>query len=197
MAETLEDKRFNQMVETLKELSDNELLQLYRDGNSWDGSYEFVDGWDMDEFLTIMIEGKKGSELRDFILDVAQAVNDYNGSDGIEDAMWGYFNGYSLEIKDESDILEKAREDYLEDLAQDIVDDGSYSKKFDYPGEVEDLFSQWDDEDERGWLGSGDYVAYDQNGDEVEKKHFDNFDSYFEWTENNELWSFDCVETDA
>lgn len=197
MAETLEDKRFNQMVETLKELSDNELLQLYRDGNSWDGSYEFADGWDMDELLTIMIEGKKGSELRDFILDVAQAVNDYNGSDGIEDAMWGYPNGYDLEIRDESDILEEAREDYLEDLAQDIIDDGSYSKKFDYPGEVEDLFSQWDDEDERGWLGAGDYVAYDQNGDEVEKKHFDNFDSYFEWTENNELWSFDCVETDA
>lgn len=197
MAETLEGKRFNQMVETLKELSDNELLQLYRDANSWDSSYEFTDGWDMDEFLTIMIEDKKGSELRDFILDVAQAVNDYNGSDGIEDAMWGYFDGYSLEIKDESDILEEAREDYLEDLAQDIIDDGSYSKKFDYPGEVEDLFSQWDDEDERGWLGSGDYVAYNQNGDEVEKKHFDNFDSYFEWTENNELWSFDCVETDA
>lgn len=197
MADTLEDKRFNQMVETLKELSGNELLQLYRDGNSWDGSYEFVDGWDMDEFLTIMIEGKKGSELRDFILDVAQAVNDYNGSDGIEDAMWGYPNGYDLEIRDESDILEEAREDYLEDLAQDIIEDGSYSKKFDYPGEVEDLFSQWDDEDKRGWLGSGDYVAYDQNGDEVEKKHFDNFDSYFEWTENNELWSFDCVETDA
>lgn len=197
MAETLESTRLAQMVDCLEDLSDNELMSLFRDANSWDGGYEFVDGWDMEEFLTIMVEGKKGSELVDFIQSVASAIDDYDGSDGIEYAMWGYPNGYDLEIRDESDIIEEGREDYLEDLAQDIIDEGSYSQKFDYPGEVEDLFSQWDDEDERGWLGAGDYVAYDQNDNEVETKHFDDFDAYFEWTENNELWSFDCVETDA
>lgn len=197
MAENMESKRLNQMVECLENLDDNELIDLFRSANSWDGSYEFVDGWDMDEFLHVMIEGKKGSGLVRFIQGVAEAVNNYDGSDGIEDAMWGYFDGYTLEIKDERDIIKEAREDYLEDLANDVIEDGRTNKFNDLPGEVEDLLDQWDSEDERGWLGSGDYVAYDQNGDEVEKKRFDNFDSYFEWTENNELWSFDCVETDA
>lgn len=197
MAENMEGKRLNQMVECLENLDDNELIDLFRSANSWDGSYEFVDGWDMDEFLYVMIEGKKGSGLVRLIQDVAEAVNNYDGSDGIEDAMWGYFDGYTLEIKDERDIIEEAREDYLEDLANDVIEDGRTNKFNDLPGEVEDLLDQWDSEDERGWLGSGDYVAYDQNGDEVGKKHFDNFDSYFEWTENNELWSFDCVETGA
>lgn len=197
MAENMESKRLNQMVECLENLDDNELIDLFHSANSWDGSYEFVDGWDMDEFLHIMIEGKNGSGLVRFIQDVAEAVNNYDGSDGIEDAMWGYFDGYTLEIKDERDIIKEAREDYLEDLANDVIEDGRTNKFNDLPGEVEDLLDQWDSEDERSWLGSGDYVAYDQNGDEVEKKHFDNFDSYFEWTENNELWSFDCVETDA
>lgn len=41
-------ERFEQMVETLQDLSDNELMQLFRDVNAWDGSYEFTDGWDID-----------------------------------------------------------------------------------------------------------------------------------------------------
>lgn len=197
MAENIKSKRLNQMVEVLNDLSDNELMQLFRDVNSWDGSYEFVDGWDMDEFLHVMIEGKKGSGLVEFIQDVAEAVNNYDGSDGIEDAMWGYFDGYTLEIKDERDIIEEAREDYLEDLANDVIEDGRTNKFNDLLGEVEDLLDQWDSEDECGWLGSGTYVAYDQNDNEVETKHFNDFNDYYEWTEDNELWSFDCVETDA
>lgn len=147
MAENMESKRLNQMVEVLNDLSDNELMQLFRDVNAWDGSYEFTDGWDMDEFLHIMIEGKKGGELVRFIQDVAEAVNDYDGSDGIEDAVWGYFDGYSLEIKDERDIIEEAREDYLEDLAQDVIDDGRTSKFSSLPYDVEELLDEWDIED--------------------------------------------------
>lgn len=198
MAENIESKRLNQMVEVLNDLSDNELMQLFRDVNSCDGSYEFTDGWDMDEFLHVMIEGKKGSGLVGFIQDVAEAVNNYDGSDGIEDAMWGYFDGYTLEIKDERDIIEEAREDYLEDLANDVIEDGRTSKFSDLPGEVEDLLDQWDSEDYLDWHGAGDYVAWD--GDtEVARKHFDDFDSYCEWTENDELsdCEFECVETDA
>lgn len=196
MAENIENKRFNQMVEVLNNLSDNELIQLFRTANAWDGKYEFVDGWDMGEFLTMMVEGKKGSELVDFIMEVASAIDNYNGSDGIEDAMWGY-TMWGLEIRDESDIVDEGRTDYLEDLAQDIIEDGC-TYKFGYlPGEVKDLLDQWDSEDEYGWIGAGTYVAYDQNDNEVETKHFNNFNDYYEWTEYNELWSFNCVETDA
>lgn len=196
MAENMEGKRLNQMVECLENLDDNDLIDLFRSANSWDGSYEFVDAWNMEDFLSMMIEGKNGNELVSFIMDVANAIDNYKGSDGIEDAMWGY-TMWGLEIRDESDIVDEARMDYLDDLADDIISDGSYSRKFDYPSEVEDLLDQWDSEDERGWIGAGTYAAYDQNDNEVEKKHFDDFDSYFEWTEDNELWSFDCVETDA
>lgn len=193
MAENIEDKRFEQMVETLQELTDGELMSMFREANSRNYHYEFVDGWDMDEFLTMMVDGKDGRELKDFIMEVAEAVNDYSGTDGVEDAVWGYFDGYTLEIKDESDIIEEAREDYLENLAQDIIDGDVH----DLPSEVEDLQSEWDYEDERGWLGAGDYVAYDEDGNEVETQHFNDAESYLEWTDSNELWSFDCVETDA
>lgn len=196
MAENIESKRLNQMVECLENLDDNELMQVFRDANSWDGSYEFVDAWNMEDFLSMMIEGKKGNELVSFIMEVANAIDDYKGSDGIEDAMWGY-TVWGLEIRDESDIVDEGRTDYIEDLANDVIEDGRTNKFNDLPDEVEDLLDQWDSEDECGWLGSGTYVAYDQNDNEVETKHFNDFDDYYEWTEDNELWSFDCVETDA
>lgn len=197
MAENIESKRLNQMVEVLNDLSDNELMQLFRDANSWDGSYEFTDGWDMEDFLSMMIEGKKGNELVSFIMEVANAIDDYKGSDGIEDAMWGY-TVWGLEIRDESDIVDEGRTDYIEDLAEDIIEDGRTSKFSYLPGEVEDLLDQWDSEDNLDWHGAGDYVAWD--GDtEVARKHFDDFDSYLEWTESDELsdCEFECVETDA
>lgn len=197
MANDFESKRIDKMVEVLSDLSDNDLLSLFYDANSWDGKYEFVDGWSMDEFLTMMVDGKSGSELVDFIMEVASAINDYNGSDGIEDAAWGYPDIYGLEIRDWSDIVEQGRDDYLDELAVDVIEDGRTSKFGVLPSEVEGLLDEFDSEDERGWVGAGIYVAYDQNGNEVATKHFDDFDSYFEWTEDNELWTFDCAETDA
>lgn len=197
MTENMESKRLNQMVECLENLDDNDLIDLFHSANSWDGSYEFVDAWNMEDFLSMMIEGKKGNELVNFIMEVANAIDDYKGSDGIEDAMWGY-TVWGLEIRDESDIVDEGRTDYIEDLAEDIIEDGRTSKFSDLPGEVEDLLDQWDSEDNLDWHGAGDYVAWD--GDtEVARKHFDDFDSYCGWTENDELsdCEFECVETDA
>lgn len=197
MANNFESKRIDKMVKVLNDLNDNDLMSLFYDANSWDGKYEFVDGRSMNELLTMMVEGKNGSELVDFIIEVASAINDYNGSDGIENAAWGYPDIYGLEIRDWSDIAEQGREDYLEDLAADVIEDGRTSKFGVLPSEVEGLLDEFDSEDERGWVGAGTYVAYDQNDNKVATKHFDDFDSYFEWTEDNELWTCDCVETDA
>lgn len=196
MANGIEDIRMEQMIAVLKELDDSDLLSLFRDANSYDGGYEFVDGWDMDEFLTIMVEGKKGSQLVDFIMEVAQAINDYDGSDGIENAFWGYPDIYGLEIRDESDIVEQGRNDYIEDLANDIIEDGRTNKFGDLPSEVEEMLDQFDTEDDMGWVGAGVYYAYDKDDNEVEHKHFDDFDSYCEWAEDEQFWSFDCPETD-
>ena len=107
MANDFESKRIDKMVEVLSDLNDDDLMSLFYDANSWDGKYEFVDGLSMDEFLTVMVEGKNGSELVDFIMEVASAINNYNGSDGIENASWGYPDIYGLEIRDRSDLLSR------------------------------------------------------------------------------------------
>ena len=198
MANDFESKRIVKMVEVLNDLNDDDLMSLFCDANSWDGKYEFVDGRSMDEFLTTMVEGKNGSELVDFIMEVASAIDNYNGSDGIENAVWGYPNIYGLEIRDRSDIAEQGREDYLEDLAADVIENGLTSKFGVLPSEVEELLDEFDSEDNLDWHGAGDYVAW--NGDaEVARKHFDDFDSYYEWTESDELsdCDFECAETDA
>lgn len=196
MAKNIEDVRMEQMVAVLNDLDDSDLLSLFRDANSYDGSYEFVDGWDMSEFLSMMVEGKKGSELVDFIMEVANAIDEYDGSDGIEDAMWGYPDMYGLEIRDESDIAKQGREYYIEDLASDIIEDGKTTKFGYLPSEVEELLDTFDSEDDASWIGAGVYYAYDKDGNEVEHKHFDDFYSYYEWAEDERFWEFDCPETD-
>lgn len=198
MANDFESKRIDKMVEVLSDLNDDDLMSLFCDANSWGGKYEFVDGWSMGEFLTMMMEGKNGSELVDFIMEVASAINNYSGSDGIEYAAWGYPDIYGLEIRDRSDIAEQGREDYLDDLAADIIEYGRTSKFGVLPSEVEELLDEFDSEDSLDWHGTGDYVAWD--GDtEVARRHFDDFDSYYEWTESDELsdCDFECIETDA
>ena len=199
MANDFENKRIDKMVEVLNSLSDNDLLSLFHDANSWDGcKYEFVDGLSMDDFLTMMVDAKSGSELVDFIVEVASAINNYNGSDGIENAAWGYPDIYGLEIRDWSDIAEQGREEYLNDLAADVIEDGLTTKFGVLPSEVEELLDEFASEDNLDWHGAGDYVAW--NGDtEMARKHFDDFDSYYEWTESDELsdCDFECAETDA
>lgn len=196
MAKSIENIRIEQMTKVLNDLDDSDLLSLFRDANSYDGSYEFVDGWDMSEFLSMMVEGKKGSELISFIMDVARAIDEYDGSDGVEYAMWGYPDGYELEIRDESDIAEQGRDDYVKDLAQDIIEYGRTNRFGELPYEVDELVNAFDTEDDMGWVGAGIYYAYDKDGNEVEHKHFDDFDSYYEWAEDERFWGFDCPETD-
>ena len=199
MANDFENKRIDKMVEVLNSLSDNDLMSLFHDANSWDGcKYEFVDGLSMDDFLTMMVDAKSGSELVDFIMEVASAINDYNGSDGIENAAWGYPDIYGLKIRDWADIAEQGREDYLDDLAKDVIEDGRTSQFGMLPSEVEELLDEFASEDGLDWQGAGDYVAWD--GDtEMARKHFDDFDSYYEWAESDELsdCDFECAETDA
>ena len=83
-------------------------------------------------------------------------------------------------------------------MAVDVIEYGRTSKFGMLPSEVEELLDEFDSEDSIDWHGAGDYVAWD--GDtEVARKHFDDFDSYYEWTESDELsdCDFECAETDA
>lgn len=143
-----EQERYEAMENVLNNLDDDELVSMYREQNSWDGSFSFCDGWDMDEFLSVMTEGKNGSGLVSFILEVAQAINDYDGND-YESAQWGYFDGYTLEIKDDEDIIDDAH-DCVDELADLIVTGNAHID--DMPSEVEDVLSLWDMEDNEDFL---------------------------------------------
>lgn len=149
-----EQERYQTMENVLNDLDDDELMDMFREQNSWDGSFEFCNGYEMSEFLAVMIEGKKGQELIDFILEVAQAVNDYDGYDDIEDAQWGYFDIYGLSIKSNDDIINEARNDYLDELAEKIVD-GTHNI-YDIPSEVEDVLNLWEMEDNEEFLNEDD-----------------------------------------
>lgn len=190
-----ENKRIDKMVEVLNDLSDDDLMSLFRDANSWDGKYEFVDGWSMDEFLTMMVENKKDSELIDFIMEVANAIDDYKGSDGIEDAMWGY-TMWGLEIRDESDIIDDGRTNYLEDLAVNVIEDGRTSKFGVLPSEVEELLDEFDSEDRLGWEGAGTYLLDNDEDDPANYRAFDDdgFDSFVQWIDTNDADAAELIE---
>lgn len=141
-------ERYKAMEDVLKNLDDDELVGMYREQNGWDGSFPFCDGWDMSEFLSVMIEGKKGNDLIEFILEVAQAINNYPGDD-YQHAQWGYFDGYTLEINDYEVIVDDARFCVYE-LADLIITGDAHI--VDMPSEVEDVLNLWDMEDSEDFL---------------------------------------------
>lgn len=196
MANDFESKRIDKMAKVLNDLSDNDLIDMFRDVNSWDGSYEFVDGWNMEEFICNMIEGKRGVKIVDFIQEVVEAVNNYNGSDGIEDAAWGYPDIYGLEIRDWTDIAEQGRDDYLDELAVDVIEDGRTSKFGVLPSEVEELLDEFDSEDRLGWEGAGTYLLDNDEDDPANYRAFDDdgFDSFVQWIDTNDADAAELVE---
>lgn len=143
-----EQERCKAMENVLNDLDDDELVNMYREQNSWDGSFQFCDGWDMDEFLNVMVDSKKSNDFVSFILEVAQAINDYDGND-YERAQWGYFDGYTLEIKDNEDIINDAH--YRVDELADLIVTGN-AHIDDMPSEVEDMLNLWDMEDNEDFL---------------------------------------------
>ena len=156
-------ERCEAMEKVLADLADDELMGMFREQNCYDGSYEFSDYWDMNDFLSMMMEGKRGEELVEFVMEVVNAVNDY-GNDDYKGACWGYFDGYTLEIKDEADIIEEARADYLLDLAECLVDDLHHIDASLIPHEVDELLDLWNMEDD------GEFAYEDgEDDDEGEK----------------------------
>lgn len=190
MESKFESKKLAEMVACLKDLYDNDLLGLYRDVNSYNGSFQFVNGYNMEDFILCEIEGIRGNRLRDFIYEVAEAVNDYNGNDGIEYAQWGYFDGYTLEIKDVDDIAKEAREeDYIDELADYIIDWGMTDRFYSLPSDVEELLNKFSSYESYGWEGAGEYRIKYADGNNSMWFQFDDsdFESYAEWLDELEV----------
>lgn len=86
----------------LKHLSDENLLSLFREANSWDGSFDFCDTYDIDDLVSMM----KPTDLVAAIIygDVTNNVDDVR------------FNAYgNLETITSCELYDECRY-YLDDL---------------------------------------------------------------------------------
>ena len=142
-----ESERSGKILDVLAELDDKDVYDIMRDFMSWDGSFDnFVDYSDFSEYVSEMSGCKSGDELVRFIMDVAQAVNDYDGSD-VEYAAIGYERGLYLVIKDWEDVYSDCA-DYADELADHIINDPCAQSHADLPSEIIDMLDLWEREDD-------------------------------------------------
>lgn len=142
-----ESERSGKICDVLAELDDKDVYDIMRDFMSWDGSFDnLVDYYDFSEYVSMMAECKSGNELVRFIMDVANAVKDYDGSD-VEYAAIGYENGIHLVVKDWEDVYEECAE-YADELADHIISDPCAQSHADLPSEITDMLDLWEQEDD-------------------------------------------------
>lgn len=141
-----ESERADKVCDVLADLDAKEVYFIMRDFMSWDGSFDnLADYDDFSEYVSTMADCKSGDELVRFIMDVANAVNDYDGSD-VEYAAIGYERGLYLAIKDWEDVYEECA-DYADELAGHIINDPCAQSHADLPSEITDMLDLWERED--------------------------------------------------
>lgn len=142
-----ESERSGKILDVLAELDDKDVCRIMRDFMAWDGSFDnFVDYYDFSEYVSMMTECKSGNELVRFIMDIANAVNDYDGSD-VEYAAIGYERGIYLVVKDWDDVYGECA-DYADELADHIINDPCAQSHADLPSEITDMLDLWEREDD-------------------------------------------------
>lgn len=122
------------MLET--NYTEAELLDFYRAANSWDGSFEFVDTWYLEDLIDCCAGDTKS--LVRLVEDVASCdrLNVYD--------LLRYDSLGNLEAVTESD-LETEATDNLEDLAWWIVNDsGAHYVIDELDPEDQEIFEAWD-----------------------------------------------------
>lgn len=151
-----ESERAGKVCDVLSELDDQDVYNIMRDFMLWDGSFDnLVDYSDSSEYISMMVECKSGTELIHFIVDVANAINDYDGSDDKHAAI-GYERGLHLVIKDWEDVYEECA-DCADELADHIINDPCAQSHADLPSEITDMLDLWERED------NGEYEYEDED----------------------------------
>ena len=154
-----ESERSGKILDVLAELDDKDVYRIMFDFMSWDGSFDnFVDYFDFSEHVSMMVDCKSGDELVRFIMDIANAVNDYDGSD-VEYAAIGYERGVYLTVKDWEDVYSDCAE-YADELADHIINDPCAQSHADLPSEITDMLDLWEREDD------GEFEDEDEDEDE-------------------------------
>lgn len=142
-----ESERAFKILDVLAELDDKDVYRIMRDFMAWDGSFDnLADYDDFSEYVSTMADCKSGNELVRFIMDIANAVNDYDGSD-VENAAIGYERGLYLVVKDWDDVYEECA-DYADELADHIINDPCAQSHADLPSEITDMLDLWEREDD-------------------------------------------------
>ena len=142
-----ESERAGKVCDVLSDFDAEDVYRIMCDFMSWDGSFNnLADYFDFSEYVSTMAEGKSGNELVRFIMDVANAVKDYDGSD-VEYAAIGYENGIHLVVKDWEDVYEECAE-YADELADHIISDPCAQSHADLPSEITDMLDLWEQEDD-------------------------------------------------
>lgn len=144
----LEDsERADKICDVLESMDEADVYRIMSDFMAWDGSFDnLVDYSDFSDYVSCMVECKSGNELIQFIMEVAQAVNDYDGSD-VENAAIGYERGLYLVVKDWEDVYSDCA-DYADELADHIINDPCAQSHADLPSEITDMLDLWWREDD-------------------------------------------------
>ena len=142
-----ESERAGKICDVLADLDGEDVYRIMRDFMLWDGSFDnLVDYYDFADYVSEMSECKSRDELVRFIMDIANAVNDYDGSD-VEYAAIGYERGLYLVLKDWDDVYEECA-DYADELADHIINDPCAQSHADLPSEITDMLDLWKREDD-------------------------------------------------
>ena len=126
------DGRVNEIVDRLRNYRDSDLLYLYREANSYDGSFEFAYTFDVSDLTCIF----------DNTNDLVHAIIHGNVTNITDEVR---FDGYGeLETVTEETLYADC-EDYVEELAEWLMN--NYSQVDGLYAEDEVLFNKWQEKD--------------------------------------------------
>lgn len=136
-----------EILERLKDYNDSDLLDLCQDANSYDGSFDFVEAYDLEELCEITTDA----------YDIARAIV-FGNVEGIDDPV--RYNAYgNLESVSKYALEDEAR-DNIEELAEWLMD--GWHNVICLYGDEPELFEAWDD------IDSGTYTIAELLGEEEE-----------------------------
>ena len=123
------NERINEIINRLNDYEKNDLLYIYREANSYDGSFEFADTFDVDDLTYIF----------DNTSNLVHAIIYGNVTNVVDEVRFDECG--NLENVTERELYAEC-EDYVEELAEWLMDnhsnviDGLYT-------EDEELFNMW------------------------------------------------------
>lgn len=121
------------IMELLEEVSDDNLLSLTRESNSYDGSFDYADTYESIEDLVEIMDDKK---------EIARAII-YGNVENMVDPV--RFNGYgNIETISEYELVKECQSD-IDEIAEWIVDNGT-SNIYTLVDEVEEVLNEQEED---------------------------------------------------